>query len=132
MIILDTNVISALMYDSPDEAVVDWLDRQALTSIWTTSVTVLEIRFGIARMPAGRRRAKLEKEFDHIIIEDLQGRVLAFDETSAERTASLMARAESLGRATELRDSMIAGIALTRMASLATRNVRHFAHAEIN
>ncbi len=110
MIILDTNVISALMQDRPDIAVLNWLDHQASMSVWTTAISVLEIRFGLATMPLGRRRARLEKEFDHIIIEDLLGRVLAFDETSAEQTASLMARAESLGRVTELRDSMIAGI----------------------
>ena len=56
MIILDTNVLSALMTAPADAAVVAWLDRQARISMWTTSITVLEIRFGLATMADGRRR----------------------------------------------------------------------------
>jgi predicted nucleic acid-binding protein len=132
MIVLDSNVISALMHERPDGTVVDWLDRQASTSMWTTAVSVLEIRFGLARMPAGRRRVKLEQEFERLLSDDLQSRVLAFDQASAERTAALMARLEARGRTTELRDGMIAGIVFNRSASLATRNVKHFADTEID
>jgi predicted nucleic acid-binding protein len=131
MIILDSNVISALMHENPDDTVLEWLDKQAVTSIWTTSITVLEIRFGLARMPAGRRRARLEHVFDRALVEDLQNRVLPFDQPSAERTATLMARRELQGRGIELRDAMIAGIVLTRRAALATRNSKHFEHLEL-
>jgi predicted nucleic acid-binding protein len=132
MIILDTNVVSALMRDPPDRVAVAWLDRQPSTSLWITAVTVLESRFGIARMAAGRRREALAAAFERVIAEDLDGRVLAFDAAAAEPTAALMARREAEGRAGELRDSMIAGIALARRATLATRNVRHFDDAGIS
>jgi len=56
MIILDTNVLSALMRQTPDQKVVVWLDRQPRTSIWISSVTVLEVRFGLQIIPAGKRR----------------------------------------------------------------------------
>ena len=132
MIILDTNVISALMRDPPDAAVLQWLDRQPLTSIWAKSITVLEIRFGIARMAAGRRRNALTREFERVIADDLEGRILAFDQAAAEYTAALMARRQAEGRSGELRDSMIAGIAIARRATLATHNLKHFNDAEIN
>lgn len=56
MIILDTNVISAFMLERPPEAIVGWLDRQPRTSIWTTAISVLEIRFGLEIMADGRPR----------------------------------------------------------------------------
>ena len=59
MIILDTDVLSALMRERPELVIEKWLDRQPRESIWTTSVTILEIRFGLALMPLGRRRAEL-------------------------------------------------------------------------
>ncbi len=132
MIILDTNVVSALMRDPPDPAIIAWLDRQPPTLLWVTAITVLENRFGIARMPAGRRRDALAEAFERVIADDLEGRVLAFDSAAAEPTAALMARRQAEGRAGELRDSMIAGIALARRATLATRNVRHFDDAGLD
>lgn len=132
MIILDTNVISALMRDPPDSAALGWLDRQPLTSVWTTAITVLENRFGIARMAEGRRRDALIREFERVISDDLQGRILAFDQPAAEQAAALMARRQAEGRSGELRDSMIAGIALARRATLVTRNVKHFEEAGVD
>jgi hypothetical protein len=126
MIILDTNVVSALMLEQPDAIAAAWLDSQARTSIWTTAVTVFEIRAGLEMMASGRRRTRLESEFERLINDDLQGRILNFDNTSAGQAGSLMAARKRTGRPVELRDTMIAGIALAQNAVLATRNVRHF------
>ena len=60
MIVLDTNVLSALMRTNPESVVVDWLDRQPADSVWLTSITVFEARFGLALLPKGRRRSGLE------------------------------------------------------------------------
>ena len=127
MIVLDTNVVSALMMELVDAAVASWLDTQARTSVWTTSVTVFEIRFGLETMSAGRRKSRLETEFQSLLLNDLQDRILDFDCTAADDAAALMARRQSAGRPIDLRDAMIAGIALSQKAILATRNVRHFA-----
>ena len=67
MIILDTNVLSALMVEPVDARVVAWLDRQPRVSIWTTSISVLEIRFGLATMADGRRRQSRVSAFEHLI-----------------------------------------------------------------
>jgi predicted nucleic acid-binding protein len=124
MIILDTNVLSGAMASDP--AVVAWLDRQSPSSVWTTAVTVFEIRVGLMAMSAGRRRTERERAFDDIIASDLEGRILPFDRAAAEQAARLMVDRHHAGRPRETRDTMIAGIALSQRASLATRNVRHF------
>jgi toxin FitB len=127
MIVLDTDVLSGLMLTRPDEEVLSWLDRQPRVSVWTTVVTVLEVRFGIERLPAGRRRTQLESAFQMAIDNVIEDRVVDFDMSAAEETAALLAAREKVGRRGELRDAMIAGIAIARHATLATRNVRHFA-----
>jgi predicted nucleic acid-binding protein len=126
MIILDTNVVSELMGEEPDATVIDWLDRQSWTSLWTTSVTVMEIRYGLAIMPAGQRQTKRQVAFARLIEQNFEYRVLVLDHPAAEEAASLMATRHRLGRPGDLRDTMIAGIALAQRATLATRNVRHF------
>ena len=77
MIILDTNVLGALMRTVPDAAVVAWLDRQPADSVWITSITLLEARFGLALLPLGRRRQTLEAAFARLLKEDLENRATA-------------------------------------------------------
>jgi toxin FitB len=126
MILLDTCVISALMRPQDNRPVVAWLDCQASVSIWTTAVTVLEIRFGLLTMPEGRRRAKFEQAFDGLLQQDLEGRIAAFDLVAAEAAATLAAARQRKGRSIDVRDTQIAGIALARRAAIATRNAKHF------
>jgi predicted nucleic acid-binding protein len=125
MIVLDTNVLSALMLQSPEARVIAWLDRQPRTSIWTTSITVLEIRFGLQTMAAGKRRSSLLDLFESLL-DTIGHRIAAFDEAAAAETAGLMALRKRRGHPVDLRDSMIAGIVLAHHATLATRNISHF------
>jgi predicted nucleic acid-binding protein len=131
MIILDTNVLSALMRQVPDQHVVTWLDRLPRTSVWTTAVTVLEIRFGVQILVAGRRRTLLTEAFEELLAR-LGQRVLTFDGAAALHASDLMAARHKKGRPGDLRDTMIAGIALAQHeATLATRNTAHFEDAAI-
>jgi predicted nucleic acid-binding protein len=132
MIVLDTNVLSALMRQEPERPVVEWLDRQPWTSVWTTSITVLEIRFGLRTLPLGKRRTLLIDAFETVIFEKLEQRVAAFDHAAADEAAEIMANRRKKGRPGDLRDTMIAGIVLSRGAALATRNVRHFSDLPLN
>jgi predicted nucleic acid-binding protein len=132
MIILDTNVLSALMRATPDAVVIEWLDRQPAESVWITSITLFEARFALALLPPGRRRQILESAFDNLLKEDLENRVLDFDSAAAIAAASLAAVRQKSGRPVDMRDTQIAGIALSRHAALATRNVRHFVDLEIS
>jgi predicted nucleic acid-binding protein len=126
MIILDTNVLSALMQQQPDSQVVAWLDSQPAESIWLSSITVFEARYGLALLPAGRRKEVMEQKFEQLVQDDLQNRVLLFDNNAATHSAQLAADRKTRGRPVDMRDTFIAGIALARRATLATQNVRHF------
>ena len=125
MIVLDTNVLSALMRQTPDAKVIAWLDKQSRTSVWTTSVTMLEIRFGLQIMATGQRRSRLLEAFE-ALLEKMGHRVAPFDDEAAAQAADLMASRQRKGRPVELRDTMIAGIVSARHATLATRNLVHF------
>jgi predicted nucleic acid-binding protein len=131
VIVLDTNVLSALMRTTPEPPVVAWLDRQPAESVWITSITVFEARRGLALLPQGRRRRALETAFARLLEEDLEHRVLDFDLAAANAAASLAADRQKAGRPVDLRDTQIAGIVAARRATLATRNVRHFADLKV-
>ncbi len=126
MIILDTNVLSALMMREPDKQVAAWLDHQPRTSVWTTSVTVLEIRYGLQLLSVGKRRATLLRAFEIVMADKIGGRIAPFDTSAAQIAGDLMAMRQKTGRPCDLRDTMIAGIALANQATVATRNTSHF------
>lgn len=132
MILLDTNVLSALMRRKSDPVVVAWLDSQPPESIWTTAITVFEIRFGIEILSSGRQRRSLENAFAQALERDFDGRVLPFDQPAAQAAGAIAAERRRAGRTVEIRDVQIAGIAAARKAMLATRNTRHFEEVGIN
>ena len=125
MIILDTNVLSALMRQTPDQHVIEWLDRQPRTSVWTTAVTILEIRFGLQIMATGKRRSLLIQAFQ-TALDAMGNHIVSFDAAAATTAAELMAARQKRGRPGDLRDTMIAGIVLAHRATLVTRNTTHF------
>jgi predicted nucleic acid-binding protein len=110
----------------PDSSVIAWLDGQPRTSVWTSSITILEVRFGLQVMPAGKKRSTLMELFERVLLEKIERRVAPFDMLAAQHAADLMAFRQKSGRPGELRDTMIAGIVLASRATLATRNTKHF------
>jgi predicted nucleic acid-binding protein len=126
VILLDTNVISAFIRPEPDQAVMLWLDLQPPESLWTTSISVYELRFGIELLASGRRRQLLEEALAKAMEEDFDGRVIPFDIEAAQAAGRIGAARRQLGRTIEVRDVQIAGIAIAQKAVIATRNVRHF------
>jgi predicted nucleic acid-binding protein len=126
MIVLDTNVLSAVMQDTPNPTVSRWLDRQARESTWTTSISVYELRFGIEILVSGRKRRGLEQDLGKLLEQVLEGRVLPLDHEAADAAGVIAAKQRQRGRPVEIRDVQIAGIVAARKASLATRNIRHF------
>jgi len=126
VILLDTNVVSALMRREPDPTVVAWLDGVPAESVWTTAITVFEVRLGLELLVTSRRRRQLEEAFARSLAEDFENRVLSFDQTAAQEAGRIAAEQRRAGRPVEVRDVQIAGIASARKATLATRNLRHF------
>ena len=131
MIILDTNVLSVLMRSTPEAAVIEWLDRQPAESVWITTVTVFEARLGLAFLPPGKKRRQLETAFERVLEEDLEHRILDFDTAAAQAAAALAAERQRKGRTVDLRDTLIAAVAVARHATVATRNVRHFSDLSV-
>ncbi len=126
MIILDTDVLSALIARRPNETVGAWLADQASTSIFTTTITEAEIGYGMALLPEGRRRRDLESALSAMIEEDLDGRVLPFDRVAAQAYAQIRSDRRRSGRPIAPFDAQIASIARSRGAAVATRNVKDF------
>jgi predicted nucleic acid-binding protein len=126
VIVLDTDVLSALMRPTANLNVIQWLDAQPKLSVWTTSVTIFELGAEISIMPEGRRRALVQANFDRVIEQLIEERIHPFDTPAAVESAKLAGIRRRTGRPGELRDTMIAGIAIARRATLATRNIRHF------
>ena len=126
MILLDTNVVSELMLPKPETQVLQWLDRQPAPSIWISSITAYEIRYGLLAMPAGRKRSALINWFERWLVDTVEQRIVLFDSSAAEKAAELAAERKRAGTLRDHRDTMIAGIVLANRATLATRNLRHF------
>ena len=96
MILLDSNVLSAVMNDPPNDIVVAWLNRQQADQIWTTAVSVFEIRTGMSSL-RGERRRILEAGFDILLSEVLAGRVAALDHAAAPKPRTLLPGGDPLG-----------------------------------
>ena len=126
MILLDTNVVSELMRREPASSVIRWLDAQPATSVWITSITVLEIEFGLLTIPESRGREAMTAAFAQILDKMIESRVAWFDKDAGTHAAKLLAARRRRGRPGDLRDTMIAGIVISTGATLATRNVSHF------
>lgn len=125
MIVLDTNVISAVIGEHADHRIVTWLDGMS-ELVCLTSITAAELRLGVALLPAGRRRARLHQEIEAMLTEDFADAVLPFDEPASEAYAAVVADRRRLGRPISVPDAQITAICLSCDAALATRNVRDF------
>ena len=125
MIILDTNIVSELMRQSPARTVADWSLSQDARDLFTTSVTLAEVRYGIERLPDGQRKAQLRAKAADIFFA-LADKVLPFDARAALRYATLMADRGRAGQPMAGFDAQIAAICLSYSAALATRNLKDF------
>jgi toxin FitB len=126
MIVLDTNVISELWRAAPDPNVLGWVDAQAVETLYLSAVTVAELKFGLAAMPVGKRRALYEDRLEREVLPAFGGRVLSFDLAASGAYALLMARARLAGRPIGTADGYIAAIAATRNFAVATRDTEPF------
>lgn len=126
MVILDTNVISEALRPSPSQDVIRWLKSQHAANVHTTAITIAEILQGVEMLPAGRRRKALQNAVAQAL-SVFDGKVLPFDFEAAAVYAKLAAQRQGQGRPLAPLDGMIAAIAHTHNATLATRNVKDFA-----
>ncbi len=126
MIVLDTNVLSELMRPRPEPAVEAWLAARSASSLYVTTVTQAELFYGVAILPQGRRRARLHEAVEAMFATDFADRVLPFDGPAARAFAEIGAARRGAGRPIAQLDAQNAGIARSRDAAIATRNVQDF------
>lgn len=131
MIILDTNVVSEMMQETLDANVQSWLNRQEAKSLFTTTVTVMEVRFGILRLPDGRRKEGFTELFSNVLNKAFDTRILAFDSIAAEEAARVAAETQARGMNLGTADTQIAGIALSRSMGVASRDEMPFVEAGV-
>ena len=132
MILLDTNVISEPQRREPNARVLDWIDAQALETLYLSAITVAELRAGIALMPAGKRRDGLHENLEKRLLPMFANRVLSFDMACTKAYAELLAKSRDAGLAVETADAFIAAVALANGFAVATRDTTPFEAAGLN
>jgi hypothetical protein len=131
MILLDTNVISEPWRPAPDPVAIAWLDAQVVETLFLSAVTVGELRYGVAILPAGRRRDRLADRFEQDVLPLFTGRILPFDVGAARAFGDLMAQARASGHPMSFADGAIAAIAASRALTVASRDVHPFRAAGV-
>ena len=126
MILLDTNVISEPIKLTGDARVLAWLDAQLIESLYVSTISLAELRFGIAALPAGKRKDTLHNSLQQRILPLFNGRILPFDEAASETSGVLRARARAQGKAIATADGYIAATAIHHGLMVATRDFAPF------
>ena len=126
MILLDTNVVSEPLKTSCDKNVLSWLDEQVIETLYLSTISLAELRFGIAALPEGKRRDTLFSSLEQQVLPLFAGRILPFDEQASQAYATLRANARTAGRAIATADGYIAAIAVTHGLAVATRDTSPF------
>ena len=132
MIIFDTNVISELMKHTRDQRVEKWFARQNPLNCATTVISVAETKAGLAFMPEGKKRRELESSFQKFVPVAFAGRIFPFDQVAAALYGEISAQCKKSGCSSDALDRMIAAIAKSKKATVATRNVKDFKYCDIN
>jgi predicted nucleic acid-binding protein len=125
VIILDTNVVSELMRPEPAPQVAAWIRDRDRPELRTTSITVAEIQYGIARLPDCRRKQALLSAAD-AVFQTFADQVLPFDAAAAEQYATIASNRERSGKPISGFDALIAAVCRSHGAALATRNLPDF------
>lgn len=130
MIVLDTNVLSEPLKSRPSLKVMEWLDNQAAETLYITAISRAELRFGVLKLPEGKRKSAFTARIDQVL-NLFEGRTLSFDAETADQLAIIAAHCEKIGKRAVAPDAYIAACAAARGFAVATRNVSHFEHAGV-
>ena len=125
--LLDTNAVSEWQKPLPDPGFATWFAAIDEDSLFLSVVTLAELRFGVERLPASRRRTRLQTWLEEDLTRRFAGRVLGVDSAVAHVWGRLAARAAAAGRAMGDRDAILAATAQAAGLTVVTRNVRDFA-----
>jgi toxin FitB len=126
MIVLDTNVVSEATRDRPSDAVKAWFNARPPQELFLCTPVLAELRYGVERLPAGRRRSILDQAIQHMVAQGFSDRILPVDREAAYEFGRVVASRYRLGRPIGAMDGLIAAIAIVHRAAVATRDVEDF------
>ena len=132
MILVDTNVVSEPLRPVPEPRVAEWLDAQALETLYLSVISVAELRLGVLSLPVGHRRDRLHEDLERQVLPMFAGRILAFDLAASQAYAELMTKARTAGRPISVSDGYIAATAAANAMMVATRDTATFEAAGLN
>jgi predicted nucleic acid-binding protein len=126
MILLDTNVVSEPLKATGNSNVLAWIDEQMIETLYLSTISLAELRFGIAALPQGKRRDTLYSSLEQRVLPLFAGRILSFDAPASQFYATLRSRARAAGHAIATADGYIGAIAATHGFAIATRDTSPF------
>jgi predicted nucleic acid-binding protein len=132
MILLDTNVISEPLKATGDPKIADWINAQNIETLYLSTIGIAELRFGIAALPAGKRKEVLHASLEQRVLPLFEGRILSFDLEASQAYATLRAKARAAGQVIAPADGYIAAIAMTHEMTVATRDTHPFIAAGLS
>ena len=131
MIVVDTDVVSELMKPSPSSAVTEWIRARNGSELYSTSITLAEILYGISRLPDGHRKELLHTTASEVFAA-FEDQVLPFNSSAATHYAEVVSGRDRLGLPIDGFDAQIASICRAHGAALATRNLKDFRHTDVD
>ena len=124
--LLDTNVISEVTRPQPNPAVIGWLDAVDTDAVFLSAATIAELRYGVERLPPGRRRTQLSDWLFGDLQQKFYRRILPVDDVIAHAWGQVLHSAEAIGRPIGILDGFLAATAIVHDLTLVTRNERDF------
>jgi predicted nucleic acid-binding protein len=129
--LLDTNCISELVRLKPEPRVMAWMQAAEETLLYLSVLTLGEIRKGLAGLPQGKRRTRLEPWLEIELGARFAGRILPIDVPVADRWGLLAATAKKEGKTLSTVDGLLAATALHHNLTVVSRNVSDFADTRV-
>ena len=124
--LLDTNAVSEWMKPHPNPGLISWMETVDEDRVFLSVVTLVELRYGIERLPPSKKRRRLEDWLEHELALRFEERILSIDLIVAHACGRIVARREMLGRSMEAMDSLLAATAEVHRLTLVTRNDSDF------
>lgn len=129
--LLDTCVLSEMIKSVPEANVIQWFQSRKPHELFISTMTWGELKRGVARLPQSMRRSELTLWLEQLEA-GFEDRILAFDQQASEVWAQMTVLSEAQGKSMAAFDSIIAATARAYDCKLVTRNVRDFAHSDID
>jgi len=129
--LLDTNVLSELRRAKPEPKVLAFIAAQPLERLYTSIVTLAEIRFGIELLGDPTRRAELKDWLTHKVRPMFEQRILPVTEDVMLKWRLLVEDGRKAGHKFSQPDLIIAATALVEGLTVVSRDTGDYERAKV-